>query len=117
MKLYQRPVAWSIFSALLFIVSVNIWADDYRIGQGDVLDIKYWQEPTANTQVVVDQEGWITIDVIGRIKAAGKTSDELQRDIVRQVSRLNKNISQAVVVVVARSQDNVARFQEGVFRR
>jgi protein involved in polysaccharide export with SLBB domain len=76
-------------------------AKDYRIGPGDALEIKFWQDPTLNALVRVGADGMIAMDVIGRIEAAGRTTEELQDDIVRQISRLNKKISQAVVVVTA----------------
>ena len=88
-------------AAVLFIgVLGRASADEYRIGPDDVLEINFWQAPTFNTTVRVNLEGKITLDIIGQVDAAGKTTQELQNDIVRQISRLNKDISQAVVRVV-----------------
>ncbi|MDH4156534.1 MAG: polysaccharide biosynthesis/export family protein [candidate division Zixibacteria bacterium] len=75
-------------------------AEDYRIGPGDVLEIKFWQDPALNAQVRVSANGFITLDIVGQIEASGKTTEQLQTEIVRQISRLNKRISQAVVLVV-----------------
>ncbi len=72
-------------------------AAEYRIGSGDVLDVSFWQDPDLNVQVTVGLEGKITLDIIGQIQAAGKTTEELQNDIVRLMSRLKENISQATV--------------------
>src|SRR5574340_479189 len=72
---------------------------DYRIGQGDVLTISFWQDEKLNSTVRVGQDGRITLDIIGQIDAAGQTTEELQNEIVRLMSRLNKNISQTVVRV------------------
>lgn len=74
-------------------------AAEYRIGTGDVLDVSFWQDPDLNVQVTVGLDGRITLDIIGQIQAAGKTTEELQNDIVRLMSRLKENISQAVVRV------------------
>ncbi|MBU0984347.1 MAG: polysaccharide biosynthesis/export family protein [candidate division Zixibacteria bacterium] len=74
-------------------------ADDYVIGAEDLLDISFFQDPGLNAVVKVGLNGKITLDVIGQIEAAGRTTDELQREIVRQMSRLNKDISQATVRV------------------
>lgn len=76
-----------------------IQAAEYVIGPGDVLDIRFWQDPTLNAQVRVGQDGKISLDIIGQITAAGRTTEELQTDIVRLISRLNKSISQATVRV------------------
>ncbi|HWR84180.1 MAG TPA: polysaccharide biosynthesis/export family protein [Candidatus Deferrimicrobium sp.] len=72
-------------------------AGEYRIGPEDVLEIKFWQDPSLNSVVRVGLDGKISLDVIGQIDAAGKTTAELENDIVRQISRLNKVISQVVV--------------------
>jgi polysaccharide export outer membrane protein len=74
-------------------------AADYKIGAGDVLSISFWQDEKLNSVVRVGQDGRITLDIIGQVDAAGKTTEDLQNDIVRLMSRLNKNISQAVVRV------------------
>ncbi len=89
-----------IFSALVLSFQTSIYAQDYEIGNGDILEIRFWQEATLNTNVRVAENGKITIDIIGEIEAAGKTTSKLQNDIVRQISRLNARISQAVVRVI-----------------
>ncbi len=73
---------------------------EYKIGPEDVLQIKFWQEPTLNSSVRVSQDGKIVLDIIGEIEAAGQTVQDLQMDIVNRMSRLNRRISQAVVQVV-----------------
>ena len=91
---------WTLLATLLTLVCVGtIAAQEYTIGPGDVLEISFWQDPTLNTEVRVNQDGTVTIDIVGEIEAAGKTTSELQADIVRQMSRLNQRISQAVVRV------------------
>jgi polysaccharide export outer membrane protein len=72
---------------------------EYVIGADDVLEINFWQDPSLDTRVKVGQDGKISLDIIGQVEAAGKTTEALRSDIVRQMSRLNKNISQAVVRV------------------
>lgn len=72
---------------------------EYRIGPEDVLQIKFWQEPTLNSSVRVSQDGKIVLDIIGEIEAAGQTIQDLQMDIVNRMSRLNRRVSQVVVQV------------------
>jgi len=93
-------VGFLLAAVLLIGGTGHAQAEEYRIGPDDVLEINFWQAPTFNTTVRVNLEGKITLDIIGQIDAAGKTTQELQNDIVRQISRLNKDISQAVVRVV-----------------
>ncbi len=82
-------------------------AQEYRIGPEDQLEVNFWQDVQLNTLVRVSLDGTITLDIIGQIQAAGKTTVELQNDIVRSISRLNKNISQAVVRIAAYNYNHV----------
>jgi protein involved in polysaccharide export with SLBB domain len=84
---------------MLTICSTTI-ADDYIIGSGDILEIRFWQDANLNTNVRVNLDGMIAIDIVGRLKAAGKTTSVLQDEIVRLLSRLDAPISQAVVRVL-----------------
>lgn len=74
-------------------------ASDYKIGFEDVLKVSFWQDPKLSAEVRVNLEGEIALDIVGLVEAAGKTVEELQAEIVRRMSRLNKNISQVVVRV------------------
>ncbi|UCC43298.1 MAG: polysaccharide biosynthesis/export family protein [Candidatus Zixiibacteriota bacterium] len=74
--------------------------NQYIIGTGDILQISFWQDPQLNAEVRVSEDGKISLDIIGQLDAAGRTTQQLQNEIASQISRLNKNISQAVVRVV-----------------
>jgi polysaccharide biosynthesis/export protein len=92
--------------AMMFLSSLCL-AKDYRIGPEDVLEIKFWQDEKLNTVVRVGQDGKIALDIIGQIDAGGRTTEELQDEIVRQMSRISKNISQCVVRVQAYNSNYV----------
>lgn len=97
-----RPIyalAMTFGFLLLGCLTLSAQTTEYRIGPEDVLDIRFWQDESLNTTVKVGQDGRITLDIIGQIEVTGKTTEELQNEIIRQMSRLNKNISQAVVRV------------------
>jgi polysaccharide biosynthesis/export protein len=85
---------------VLFSIGTPALGQDYIVGEEDLLDISFWQEPSLNTQVKVGADGKISLDIIGQIEASGRTCEQLQNDIVREISRLNKNISQATVRVI-----------------
>jgi protein involved in polysaccharide export with SLBB domain len=85
---------------MMFLSSLCL-AKEYRIGPEDVLEIKFWQDEKLNTVVRVGQDGKIALDIVGQIDASGRTTEELQDEIVRQMSRISKNISQCVVRVQA----------------
>ncbi len=84
----------------LSLVGSLLSAEGYKIGAGDLLEIRFWQDATLNVDVRVGQDGIISLDIIGQIEAAGKSTEELQNDVVRQMSRLNARISQVVVRVI-----------------
>ncbi len=103
MKKLGKTSAKALALALILLLGAGVSvteAEEYVIGPEDVLDISFWQYPSLNTRVKVGLDGKISLDIIGQIDAADKTTQQLQSDIVRQISRLNKNISQAVVRVV-----------------
>ncbi len=96
-SLVRRMVLLTL--AVLLGCSASGLAAEYLIGPEDVLEIRFWQQPDLNSTVKVTLDGMIAVDIVGEIVAVGKTAEELQNDIVRRVSRLNKNVSQAVVRV------------------
>ena len=53
----------------------------YRIGPLDVLDISVFQAPDLSKTVEVADNGTIDLPLLGETPAAGKTAQELQRDL------------------------------------
>ncbi len=70
---------------------------DYKISTGDSISISLWAYPeifaggnsTAST-FTVSQTGYISLPLIGRIKAKGKTQDQLRNEISHRYSRYLK---------------------------
>jgi polysaccharide export outer membrane protein len=84
-------------AALTILCPVELWAQAYVIGPEDVLEVTFWQDESLNATIKVRQDGKISLDIIGEINAAGLTTGELEKNIVKQMSRYNKAISHAVV--------------------
>lgn len=103
----MRHLTIMLLVFVFVVAAAAIVAQEYTIGSGDVLQVSFWQDPTLNTTARVGRDGYISVDIIGRIEAAGKTPLQLQDDIVRQMSRLNKRISQAVVRVTEYNYNHV----------
>lgn len=103
----RRGVILVVIASLLVAVSALAQSDAYRIGPDDVLEVRFWQDASLNSNVRVSNDGYIALDIIGRIQAAGLTAEELQGTIVRQMSRLNSQISQAVVRVLEYNHQHV----------
>jgi polysaccharide export outer membrane protein len=72
--------------------------DEYRIGEGDVLQLSVWGEPAASVPSgVVRPDGMISMPLIKDIRVAGLTPAEAERTITEVLS---KQIRAADVTVI-----------------
>jgi polysaccharide export outer membrane protein len=53
---------------------------------GDVLDVKFFYTPKLNAHEMVQPDGTISLQLIGQVKAQGKTAEELQKDLIKLYS-------------------------------
>ncbi len=81
-------------------------APDYRLASMDVVDISVFEAPNLSRTAQVSSSGYITLPLIKDVKAAGKTTDQLQSDIA---SRLQKDFMQSPQVFVAVKEYNSKR--------
>jgi polysaccharide export outer membrane protein len=71
-------------------------AEEYRIGPPDSLGISILPEPAISRSVTVRPDGMISIDLVGDVPAAGRTTTEVAQDIQNRISRYKRD---AVVTV------------------
>ncbi|HET8864934.1 MAG TPA: polysaccharide biosynthesis/export family protein [Gracilimonas sp.] len=64
----------------------NIYDPDV-INPGDELEILVWQNEDFNTRSVVTSKGTVAIPLIGEVIVAGKTKEELDRELTEKLSR------------------------------
>lgn len=62
------------------------YANKYKIGPGDEVEIFVWRYPEVSTKVPVRPDGFITAPLLEDIPAAGKTPTELARDLEEALS-------------------------------
>ncbi|HKD85341.1 MAG TPA: polysaccharide biosynthesis/export family protein [Terriglobales bacterium] len=79
--------------------------DTYVIGVGDGLGINVWKEPELSKQVPVRPDGMITLPLIGEVKAAGLTPNQLQEQIA---AALGKVMSDPQVVVMVEAVNSLS---------
>lgn len=79
---------------------------DYRLAPMDVVDISVYDAANLSRTAQVGASGLITLPLIGDIQASGKTTDQLQRDIVQ---RLKKDFMQSPQVFVTVKEYNSQR--------
>jgi polysaccharide biosynthesis/export protein len=62
----------------------------YKLHSGDVLTLEYRYTPEFNQTVTIQPDGYITLNVVGDVKVAGLTLDEVHDQIIKTASaRLN----------------------------
>ena len=77
-------------------------AGSYKINAGDVLSLQVWNEPSLSAdQFSVRPDGFISIPVVGELRASQKTIVELQASIAKGLSRYLKDQPTVVVSVLA----------------
>jgi polysaccharide export outer membrane protein len=71
--------------AVLFcmLVSTQVFAGDYVIGDGDGLSISVWGVPELSAGATVRPDGKITLPAVGDVMATGLTPVELSRDLTK----------------------------------
>lgn len=88
-----------IFKLVLLItlcVAAVAGAEDYRIGNGDKLEVAVWGVPEMSRSVVVRPDGKITLPAVGDIVANQATPEQLSKTIAK---KMKKYIKQPIVTV------------------
>ena len=78
--------------------------DTYVIGVPDMLRVTVWEQPDLSGEVLVRRDGKISVPLLGDEVAAGRTPDELARQIEKGLARFVANPRVDVSVVEMRSQ-------------
>ena len=58
---------------------------DYLVGNEDVLDITVWGHDDLRRVLPVSLEGMITFPMIGEVRAAGKTTQQLEKELAKKL--------------------------------
>ena len=79
-------------------------SDTYVIGVPDMLEITVWEQPDLSGAVLVRRDGKISVPLMGDEVAAGRTPEELARQVEKGLSRFVADPRVDVSVVEMRSQ-------------
>jgi polysaccharide export outer membrane protein len=82
--------------------------DEFRLGPSDVLHVVVWHNPDLSGDAIVRPDGTISLPLIGDLRAAGRTTAELRKEIGDRLKAFIKDESATVTVGV--SQINSYRF-------
>lgn len=77
---------------------------DYRIGPGDLIDVRVFEPPELSRKVRVSATGQIVLPFIGEVKAAGLTEQELAEAIRTKLLKFLRNPQVSVSVEEYESQ-------------
>ena len=84
----KRKIIILTAAVFLFAAAVSaVYADDYRIGPGDVLDIAVWKNPDLTKQLAVLPDGMIHFPLVKGLKVGGITVNELEEMLVARLKK------------------------------
>lgn len=72
----------------------------YRLGPGDILQLSVWQMPELDRTLTVDENGRITVPLIGEVRADERLPSEIEGEIVERIQVYHRNISRVSVEVM-----------------
>lgn len=72
--------------AALSIDGQSVYSPD-EIGYGDEIEILVWQNEDFNTRTTVSSNGTIAMPLVGEVVAAGKTKEDLDRELTERLSK------------------------------
>ena len=110
MKIINDTSACILFLLVLITMSQSYAQEnknDYLIGTGDLLSIKFWQKPEFNTEVRVNAVGEIQLPLIGTLQVMGLTTTQLRDSIEDRISLLDSNVNQVAVLVLGYGSKSV----------
>lgn len=80
----QQPGGQSLAKAATELTAVSTpGSSAYKIGPQDVLDVSVFKVPDLTKSVQVADTGSINLPLVGEIPAAGKTAQEVERDLTK----------------------------------
>src|SRR5262245_20964980 len=72
----------------------------YRLQPGDELEIRYFHTPEQNLTLPVRPDGFISLPLIPELRAAGRTVEDLRREVVQLSSQ---ELASPEIAVIVRS--------------
>ena len=75
---------------VIMLAASTVFAEDYVIGDGDVLQISVWGEPALSGSVTVRPDGKITLPAAGDVLAAGETPVQLGGKLTKVLKKFVK---------------------------
>lgn len=87
----------------------------YRIGPQDVLEISVFKVPELSKSVQVADAGSINLPLVGEVPAAGKTAQEIERDLTKKLG--DKYLQSPQVTVYVKEYNSQRVTVEGAVKK
>ncbi len=85
-------------------------APEYRLGPSDVVSVNVWKNPDLSVRVPVRPDGFISVPLVGDVKAGGQTPSEIARDTEKKLLQFIRTPKVSIIV----EELNSAEFQNRV---
>ncbi len=89
-------------------------SNSYKVGAADILSIRVWDEPQFSGPVIVQQNGKITLPLMGDLDAGGHTPVEIEDEITKA---LTKYIVKPLVTVTVQEVGSRRYYMDGEIAR
>ncbi|GAB7024021.1 polysaccharide biosynthesis/export family protein [Salidesulfovibrio brasiliensis] len=86
----MKKIALLVF-CLVLLGAVSAFANEYVIGEGDIINVRVWGEDELSSAALVRPDGMISLPGIEDVRASGSTLDQLRGRIAESLSRLVKD--------------------------
>ncbi|MBM4116163.1 hypothetical protein FJ251_00200 [bacterium] len=73
----------------------------YRLGPGDQLALRVWQVPDLDRSLTVDENGRLTVPLIGDVQAGGRTAPEIEAEIVERIQVFHRTVNRVSLELTA----------------
>jgi protein involved in polysaccharide export with SLBB domain len=79
-----KKLSVSICLALLFsVITAAAQPPDYVIQPQDILGISVWRNPDLDTEIEVDQDGYVPLPLLGKVVAGGLTLRQFEDELTK----------------------------------
>lgn len=83
--------------------------DAYHIGVDDLVRVSVWRNPELEVTVPVRPDGRISVPLVGDVLAAGRTPDEVAKDVQEKLAAFVRDPQVAVILTELRSHEYLSR--------
>ena len=78
--------------------TTEILAPEYRLGEGDLIAVSVWKNPDLSVEVPVRPDGFISVPLVGDVKAGGRTPAEISADTEQRLAQFVRTPKVSIIV-------------------